>query len=81
MHIGNDGTVATTSGFPSPPTATTWLAPQSENHSRPSCHLGDSPNTIPSRTTSGSPIKHPSRPPHANALGLDTRRSLFTGWP
>src|SRR5258706_13895830 len=56
MHIGNDGTVAITWWLPSAPSAITWFAPQSANHSRPSCQRGDSPNTTPSIRTSGMPI-------------------------
>ena len=41
MHIGNDATVTTTWWLPSMPSAITWFAPQSENHSRPSCQRGD----------------------------------------
>jgi hypothetical protein len=39
--------VRTTSRLPARPTATTSPAPQSENHTRPSCHLADSPKEIP----------------------------------
>ena len=53
MHIGNDGTVTTTSWLPSALSAITWFAPQSANQTRPSCHRGDSPNTMPSMRTSG----------------------------
>jgi hypothetical protein len=51
MHIGNDRTVTTTSWPPSVSRAITWLAPQSENQTRPSCQRGDSPNTTPSIKT------------------------------
>src|SRR6266516_1938665 len=54
MHIGNDGTVTTTSWLPSLLSAITWLAPQSANQSRPSCQRGDSPNTTPFIKTAGA---------------------------
>ena len=50
MHIGNDGTV-TNLGLPSASSTITWLAPQSENQTRPSCQRGDSPKTTPSIST------------------------------
>src|SRR5439155_16370712 len=40
-------TRATTSVLPTRSTATISCAPQSANHSRPSCHRGDSPKAIP----------------------------------
>ena len=52
MHIGNELTSASTLGAPPAATEKTRPAPQSENHNRPSCQRGDSPNTMPSITTS-----------------------------
>src|SRR5215211_8207469 len=52
MHIGNEATSASTVGEPSAATEMTRPAPQSENHSRSSRQRGDSPNTMPSISTS-----------------------------
>src|SRR5215208_1747884 len=52
MHIGNEATSASTVGEPSAATEMTRPAPQSESHSRSSRQRGDSPNTMPSISTS-----------------------------
>ncbi len=52
MHIGNVLTSASTLAALAATTARTPPAPQSENQSRPSCQRGDSPNTMPSISTS-----------------------------
>src|SRR3954452_22403122 len=52
MHMGNDFTSASTMGALPDATEKTRPAPQSESHNRPSRQRGDSPNTMPSISTS-----------------------------
>jgi hypothetical protein len=52
MHIGKEATAASTRGVPPAAMEKTFPAPQSETQSRPSRQRGDSPNTMPSMSTS-----------------------------
>src|SRR6266568_6170388 len=74
MHIGNDGKPArnTISVPPSRSTATTSCAPQSENHRRPSCQRGDSPNAIPVVRACSSDIEVSSE-----GITISSRREVW----
>jgi hypothetical protein len=58
-HNGNDDPSSTTSLLPSRSTAITSWVPQSENHNRPSCQRGCSPNTSPPSNVRSSDIARP----------------------